>query len=222
MTVTTAPAAVSSRRGEILAIASNCFAERGFAATTVREIADAAGILSGSLYHHFDSKESMVDELVRGALDRILDAYRGVISRTPEPEHALVALVRAAFGAVAADRATVTVMVNEWNLLLRYPRFAYLREVEEETEALWTGVFERGIASSAFRDGLDPRMLYRMMRDAIWVTVRWFRADGPDSPELLADRYLAVWLPGILRATGAATAAPTGDSTPGGSGPSQP
>ncbi len=60
MTTTGAVRAGSERRDEILAIAAQLFAERGFAATTVREIADAAGILSGSLYHHFDSKASMV------------------------------------------------------------------------------------------------------------------------------------------------------------------
>src|SRR5262249_57938903 len=48
---------VSERREEILAIAAKIFADKGYASTTVREIADAAGILSGSLYHHFDSKE---------------------------------------------------------------------------------------------------------------------------------------------------------------------
>ncbi len=53
-----------SRRAELLGIAARLFAERGFKNTTVRDIADAAGILSGSLYHHFDSKESMVDELL--------------------------------------------------------------------------------------------------------------------------------------------------------------
>ena len=41
------------------------FAERGLRATTVRDIADSAGILSGSLYHHFSSKEEMVDEVLR-------------------------------------------------------------------------------------------------------------------------------------------------------------
>ena len=66
----------SERRDEILAIAAELFAERGFAATTVREIADSAGILSGSLYHHFDSKESMVEELLRTFLEDITLAYR--------------------------------------------------------------------------------------------------------------------------------------------------
>jgi AcrR family transcriptional regulator len=54
----------ASRREELLAIAAELFAQRGFKNTTVRDIADAAGILSGSLYHHFDSKESMVDEIL--------------------------------------------------------------------------------------------------------------------------------------------------------------
>ena len=45
------------------------FAERGLRATTVRDIADSAGILSGSLYHHFKSKEQMVEEVLRDFLD---------------------------------------------------------------------------------------------------------------------------------------------------------
>ena len=187
----------SERRDEILAIAAQLFAERGFAATTVREIADAAGILSGSLYHHFDSKESMVDELVHEMLDRVTVAYRRIVATRDDPEAALRALVREAFAAIATDRATVAVMVNEWNLFVQYPRFAYLRDIEEETERLWVSVIERGEQSGAFRADLDPWMLYRMMRDSIWVSVRWYRPDGPDGPEQLADAYVDVLLGGI-------------------------
>jgi AcrR family transcriptional regulator len=187
----------SERRDEILAIAAQLFAERGFAATTVREIADAAGILSGSLYHHFDSKESMVDELVHEMLDRVTIAYRRIVATGDDAELALRALVREAFAMIATDPATVAVMVNEWNLFVQYPRFAYLREIEEETERLWVSVLERGAQSGAFRAGLDPWMLYRMMRDSIWVSVRWYRPDGPDGPEQLADAYVDVLLRGI-------------------------
>src|SRR6266550_8765251 len=106
---------VTDRRAELLAIAAGLFADRGLRATTVRDIADAAGILSGSLYHHFDSKESMVDELVHGLLDGLTDAYRVIVATGDDPEHMLRALVREAFTAIATDRATVAVMVNEWN-----------------------------------------------------------------------------------------------------------
>jgi AcrR family transcriptional regulator len=192
----------SGRRDEILTIAAELFAERGFAATTVREIADAAGILSGSLYHHFDSKESMADELVHEMLDRVLAVYRRIVATDVEPEEALHALVREAFVAIADDRATVALMVNEWNLFTQYPRFSYLREIEEETERLWVSVLERGAAEGSFRRELDARMLYRMMRDAIWVSVRWYRPDGPDGPEQLADAYVDVLVRGLGRRPG--------------------
>ncbi|MEO5899125.1 MAG: helix-turn-helix domain-containing protein, partial [Ilumatobacteraceae bacterium] len=54
----------SARRDELLRIASRVFATKGIAAATVRDIAQEAGILSGSLYHHFTSKEEMVREII--------------------------------------------------------------------------------------------------------------------------------------------------------------
>src|SRR3978361_1185148 len=69
-----------SRRDELLGIAAELFAEHGFNNTTVRDIADGAGILSGSLYHHFDSKESMVDEILRDFLDHLFGQYRATLA----------------------------------------------------------------------------------------------------------------------------------------------
>ena len=81
---------------------------KGYASTTVREIADAAGILSGSLYHHFDSKESMIEALLRDFLERIDRAVpRRHRRRRPTRSTTLRALVHAAFGALATDRAAV-------------------------------------------------------------------------------------------------------------------
>ena len=57
-------------------LAGELFAQKGYRATTVREIADAAGILSGSLYHHFDSKESIGDEILSIFINDVLADYR--------------------------------------------------------------------------------------------------------------------------------------------------
>ncbi len=54
----------SARRREILDAAADLFARKGVAATTIREIADRVGVVSGALYHHFPSKLAIVDELV--------------------------------------------------------------------------------------------------------------------------------------------------------------
>jgi len=197
MSTTGVVRAGSERREEILAIAAELFAERGFAATTVREIADSAGILSGSLYHHFDSKESMVEELLRTFLEDITHAYRVEAASGDDPVQVLRTLVRLAFESIGARWATVSVMVNEYNLLISYPRFSFVQDLSEETERLWVGVIERGVRSGAFRGNLDPRMTYRFLRDAIWVSVRWYQPTGRDRPADIADLYVGVLLDGI-------------------------
>jgi AcrR family transcriptional regulator len=188
---------VSARRAEIVAIAGELFAERGYANTTVREIADAAGILSGSLYHHFDSKESMIEALLRDFLDRIEHEYVAVVSRHADPVTTLRALVHVAFGALATDRAAVAVMLNEYNVLVQYPRFAFLRDAVEATEQLWVGALEAGMRAGVLRRDVPADAVYRFLRDAIWVSVRWYRPAGPQQPGDIADEYLTVLLGGL-------------------------
>jgi AcrR family transcriptional regulator len=195
--VTTDVEFVSARRAEIVAIAGELFAARGYANTTVREIADAAGILSGSLYHHFDSKESMIEALLRDFLDRIEDGYVTVASRSTDPVTTLRELVHVAFGALATDRAAVAVMLNEYNVLVQYPRFAFLRDAVEATEQLWVGVLEQGMRAGVLRRDVPADAVYRFLRDAIWVSVRWYRTDGPQEPGDIADEYLTVLLGGL-------------------------
>src|SRR5215210_2033934 len=115
--------ASTSRRDELLAIAAQLFAERGFKNTTVRDIADAAGILSGSLYHHFDSKESIVDELLSTFLADTMAAYEAAIACAGSHTEALRSLVQIAFAAVHDHRAAVAVMHQEFHTLLQNPRF---------------------------------------------------------------------------------------------------
>jgi DNA-binding transcriptional regulator YbjK len=73
------------RWSELLQIAADLFAEHGYAATTVRDIAEVAGMRSGSLYHHFDSKESMIDEILSTFINQTLDAYETVIAEGGVP-----------------------------------------------------------------------------------------------------------------------------------------
>jgi AcrR family transcriptional regulator len=188
---------VSARRAEIVAIAGKLFAAQGYANTTVREIADAAGILSGSLYHHFDSKESMVEALLRDFLDRVGREYVTVVARDTDPVSTLRALVHVAFGALATDHAAVAVMLNEYNVLVQHPRFAFLRDAVEATETLWVDVLDAGMRSGNFRDDVPAHAVYRFLRDAIWVSVWWYRPDGPQRPDAIADDYLTVLLGGL-------------------------
>lgn len=197
MAVESGSVPVSERRAAILDIAAEIFAQKGFASTTVREIADAAGILSGSLYHHFDSKETMVDEIIRGFIDDMVGAYTTVADSIDDPLDALQALIRTAFAAIQPHRAALTVAQNESQYLRQFERFTYLDEGYARVETIWSGVLARGIERGVFRADLDVKLMYLFMRDAIFVSVKWFRPDGHFSIEQVAATYEQFLLDGL-------------------------
>src|SRR3954453_9867739 len=110
-----------TRRDQLLAIAAELFASKGFRNTTVRDIADAAGILSGSLYHHFDSKESMVDEILRGFLDPLFANYRSIVAEQQPPRVTLEALVAVSFRAIDEQHSAVAIYQAEARHLADQP-----------------------------------------------------------------------------------------------------
>ncbi|WP_433497423.1 TetR/AcrR family transcriptional regulator [Sphaerimonospora sp. CA-214678] len=189
----------SERRDHLVKLAAELFARKGFQATTVREIALEAGILSGSLYHHFDSKETIVDEVLRTFLEDVTVRYRAVAGDGRDPRSVLSEMVRVGFGTLEAHRAAITVMQNDWNYLRSLPgdRFGYLERAEEEVERMWVEQIERGQATGRFRTDVDPKLTYRMIRDTIWVTARWFRPDGHLDTGALADHFVKVLFDGL-------------------------
>ncbi|SEG62145.1 DNA-binding transcriptional regulator, AcrR family [Thermomonospora echinospora] len=187
----------SERREHLVRLAAELFAQKGFQATTVRNIADEAGILSGSLYHHFDSKESIVDEILSGFFDEIMASYRAAIDRGQGPRETIAALVRAAFDTLEPHRAAITVMQNDWSYLRGMERFAYLTKAEDEIEEMWAGTIRQGQRQGLFRADIDATLTYRMVRDTIWMAVRWYRPGSGLDPKTLAEHYLKVMFDGI-------------------------
>jgi AcrR family transcriptional regulator len=190
-------ASTSDRRGELLTLAARMFAERGLKATTVRDIADAAGILSGSLYHHFDSKESMVDEILRGFLDELFARYREIAARGYRPREALERIVVVSFEAIDSHRDAVAIYQAEAAHLADEERFGYITERLQEFRTLWHTVLRDGIADGSFRSDLDVDLAYRFMRDTVWVAVRWYRPGGTLDIDVVAQQYLSIVLDGI-------------------------
>lgn len=190
-------APTSERRDELLSIAAALFAERGLKATTVRDIADAAGILSGSLYHHFDSKESMVDEILREFLDELFGAYDAIVVRKLPPRERLEAIVLASFEAIERRTAAVAIYQAEARHLAEQPRFAYIRERLAQFRTLWMDLLREGVADGSFHRDLDVDFAYRFLRDTVWVGVGWYRPGSSRDVHDAAHQYLAIVLDGI-------------------------
>lgn len=191
------PAVKTSRREELLAITAELFAQRGFKNTTVRDIADAAGILSGSLYHHFDSKESMVDEILNSFQTELFRRYDEVVSSDLGVRAKFEAVIRISFEAIHDHHCEVAIYQNDAAYLGQFDRFGYLNERNLQMRQIWVGLLEEGIRSGTFRPDLDVEVVYRFIRDTVWVAVRWYRPGGELSAHDVAQEYLSIVLEGI-------------------------
>src|SRR6478735_107271 len=190
----------ATRRDELLAIAAGLFAEKGFKNTTVRDIADAAGILSGSLYHHFDSKESMVDEILQTFQTELFGQYDDIIASDLDPLAKLEHAVLVSFEAIDKHRDEVAIFQNEAAYLLTFDRFAYLGGRNKQSREVWLTLLQNGIDAGVLRDDLDLELTYRFIRDTVWVAVSWYRPGGRRSHTEIARQYLSILLEGIRHA----------------------
>jgi TetR/AcrR family transcriptional regulator, cholesterol catabolism regulator len=188
--------ATSERRAHLVVLAGELFAEKGFRATTVREIADAAGILSGSLYHHFDSKESIGDEILQGFLNDVLADYRAAVETGDDPRAVLETIVRTSTGTLARHRAALAMLQNDWTYFSGQPRFGYLRKALQEIEKIWITQFEKGKRAGVFRSDLDAKLTYRLLRDILWIPVHW-QPGNQWSIEQIVDAFLGLLFIGI-------------------------
>ena len=186
-----------SRRDELLDLAATMFAERGLRATTVRDIADSAGILSGSLYHHFKSKEQMVEEVLRDFLDWLFGRYQEIVDTEPNPLERLKGLFMTSFEAIEDRHAQVVIYQDEAKRLSSLPQFDFVEARNKEQRKLWIDLLNEGVEQGCFRPDIDVDVVYRFIRDTTWVSVRWYQPGGPLTAEEVGRQYLSIVLGGV-------------------------
>jgi len=188
---------VPTRREAIVKAAGDIFATKGFMGAKVREITDEAGILSGSLYHHFDSKEALALEVVQGYYESMLRSFRTVAGSSLDPGDMFVELIRVSCKGIAQSPGAVGLLLNSGHYLLALPRFAAVACMNDEIRRIWIGVLEAGRASGEWKADLDPDLVYRSVRDVLAGAVRWWSDEGRFSIDELAERYAEMLLYGI-------------------------
>jgi AcrR family transcriptional regulator len=191
-----------SRREEILQTASTLFATKGISNTTVREIGDAVGMLSGSLYHHFPSKDAMVAEIINRYLDDLHERYDRVLAMDLAPAARLSNLILESFRSVEFDPEACETYQNEYNYLRTIPDLGDLPGRAKQIQQAWIGTLEEGAASGAFRADIDAPICYRFISNAIWPTARWPRAGRTVPTEHLITECTTLFMRGLEAAPG--------------------
>lgn len=169
------------RREAILINARRLFAERGVTATSVRDIAEAVGMLSGSLYHHYASKNAMIDAILADYLQDLVAGYRGVAEREPGPIERLDDLVQFAFSIARELPEPALIYQRDGEMLAGQERFAYVAKATAEVRDIWLRTIEAGQSVGSIRADVDPDVTSRLIRGSIWSAANWF-VPSPDYP----------------------------------------
>jgi TetR/AcrR family transcriptional regulator, cholesterol catabolism regulator len=189
------------RREVILDAAAKLFAAKGVSASTVREIADAVGMRSGSLYHHFDSKASMVEAIIVEYLDDLLKRNATVVAANSDPRSCLEALVRESLATLQAHPYATEIYQNDLTFLRTLPGYGYLRTAAADVQQTWLTVIKAGARAGVFRADIQPEVFYRFIRDTVWLSVRWFRPTRTYPMSKLADDCISIFLDGFTAAS---------------------
>ncbi len=185
-----------SLRDQILKAALQLFREKGYHATTLRDVITAAGCSKGGFYHHFASKEDLlclIHELfITYELERGREAckHKGTVSS--KLRQVIIDLVES----IAFYRPHVTVFFEE-RRFLSSEKFSLVKQKRDEYEALIRGLVAEGIRNGEFRSDLDQRIVTFSIFGMCNWTYQWLRPDGSFTPRQVAEMFSDLILNGF-------------------------
>ena len=176
-----------SRLPKILDEAARLFRTRGFEGTSVREIATAVGMLPGSLYCHFETKEALLVAVYVKGVQQIIEAVQSAVAGLTDPWERLEAACVAHLEAILRDDdyAQVVVRVRPADVPVAHQSLIELRNSYED---LFTGL----IKDLPLARGTDRRLLRLMLVGAMNWSQTWYRPDGRFNPRAIARKFIAL------------------------------
>lgn len=176
-----------NRLPQLLDAAARLFARRGYAATSMRDIAVEVEMKSGSLYYHFPSKEDLLLAVYQAGVQALEVATAEAVAKEADPWVRLEVLCRAHLEVVLRDSDYAQVLIRV--LPDDIPQAAdRLREMRERYEQ----VFRRVVAQLPLPAGTDRRALRLMLIGALNWARLWFNPEGRDSPRVLARKFVGL------------------------------
>jgi TetR/AcrR family transcriptional regulator, cholesterol catabolism regulator len=188
----------SSRKEQIYRASAKLFAERGYHATSMRDLAQALGVQGGSLYAHISSKEELLWEIVNRAADEFDASLEPIRDSKIAPPEKLRAALEAHFNVISQNKEIVTVFFHEWKHL-PIIKMEEITSRRASVERIYTQILEEGVRSGQFSKGLDVKLASLLALSSANWTYQWFNSGGRLSAREVADAFCAMLLEGFKK-----------------------
>jgi AcrR family transcriptional regulator len=206
-------------RQRILDAAAKVFSSHGYSGARLSDIAALAGIQTGSMYYHFESREALVEEVLHLGIAVAGQHVRDAVDGLPPDAGALDRLT-------AAIRAHTEVQleISDYSsaharIIAQVPADVRRRNLVDQINygEYWDMLLKAAVASGEVRDDLDLYVARMLMFGALNWTSEWYRPRSGRSAEFIADQAIALLLGGVEARKPARPAAPTSVSAASGS-----
>ena len=189
----TTPPDEGNRRADILHAAGRLFREKGYKGTTIRDIAAAVGMRSGSPFYHFKTKHDMLRAVVLDGMqsihDAVLAAEQGISDPRERFQRMLAAHLQALLGPDGRDFAAA--VLHECHAL-DPDAAAEMSSRKDAYEQLWSEVLDELHATGDLKGDMHLTRLL-LLGAANWST-QWYNPRGGASPQQIADQLAALVL----------------------------
>jgi TetR/AcrR family transcriptional regulator, cholesterol catabolism regulator len=181
----------------VLDAAAHVFRKRGYGGATVREVAQAAGMLPGSLHYRYPSKEALLLDLMERALNRVLGSGRAAVEAARDPVERLRLALRAHLEALLSGDDDFYVLLYDWRSL-QGPAMHGMLRLRSRYEQFWDDLLQDAIRAGWARPGIDAELLRQFGFGALNWVAQWRQENDPRSAEEIADAFWSYLAFGLL------------------------
>jgi TetR/AcrR family transcriptional regulator, cholesterol catabolism regulator len=186
----------TNRKEEIHIAAAKLFGEKGFAASSVRDIAHAVGLGAASLYNHMGSKDELLTTICFRCANSFLEGMEQIDTQVADPVDKIKELIRLQIRIALHDKSSLTVFNDEWRHL-QEPFLSSFLDLRRTYETSYLRIIKEGIEKGRIRNK-DPYLVYQM----ILSSLRWLHMSGVKKTKLseqeMTEQISSILINGII------------------------
>lgn len=186
-----------NRKEQIISVASRLFKDKGYEATSMRDIANELGIEAASLYHHIKSKEEILTGICFEMADKFITALKEVNDIYFNAEERLRMAIQFHVQITCDNLDKTAVFLNEWRSLPE-PQMSEFRKMRDNYEREFRVIVEAGENEDVF-DKVDKKFAALMILSSVNWIHQWYSADGSMKPAEIANKLADLIIGGIRK-----------------------
>ncbi len=186
-----------NRKKQILNVASKLFREKGFSATSMRDIATVLDIEAASLYHHIKSKDELLETICFDMADKFINALKEVNDIYFGAEEKLRMAINFHVQIMTENIDQSAVFLNEWRSL-QEPHLSAFKKLRDEYENEFRMIIEHGQQEDVF-DNVDEKFATLTILSAVNWIYQWYKEEGSMNPSQIATKLSDFILGGLRK-----------------------